>query len=77
MPFVVGTDETDENDIAFLSLKAIDGIYSHQTAIGTQGSVVFQFSTQVLYRCLVGGDKAKVDAFVQNTLAADAFDVFP
>ena len=36
LPFIVGTDERDEDDIALLSLESIHGVDSDETAIGLE-----------------------------------------
>ena len=54
LAFVVGADEADEDDIALLTLEAINGIDCHQVAVGTQGGAAAELAAQVLHLCLVG-----------------------
>ena len=43
-PFV-GTDQTDEDDVAFLPLKTIYGVDAHQVAVGAQDGTAGQIPT--------------------------------
>ena len=54
LAFVVGADEADEDDIALLTLEAINGIDCHQVAVGTQGRAAAELAAQLLHLCLVG-----------------------
>ena len=66
LSFVVGTDEGDENDVAFLALETVDGVDADEVAVRFEELAFLEESAEVLHLCAVGGDDAHVEAFVED-----------
>ena len=75
LPLVIGTHQRDDNDISFLSLKAIHGIDGNLSAVGFEELFFHDQPTQQLHLCAVGRDDADVNPFVRNSLLANALEV--
>lgn len=54
LPVIVAAHKTDEDHIALLSLKSVDGIGTQQAAYRTQHAAGLDEPPQVLHLCLVG-----------------------
>ena len=75
LPFVVGAYEADHDHVALLSLEAVYGVDGYQAAEGFEESVALDQSADILNLRFVRRDQAEVDAFVQDPLFADLFDI--
>ena len=53
LPFLIGADKTDENDIPLLPLKAIYRIHGDEAAERAQETASFDFASQILHLCLI------------------------
>ena len=51
LPLLVGPDERDDDDIALLSLKSINGIDADEVAVGLEECMLSDESAQQLYLC--------------------------
>ena len=71
LAFVVGPDEGDEDDVALLTLKSVDGVDGDKMPIGLEEGFLCDESPEVLHLCAVGGNHADIDAFVEDTLFPD------
>ena len=71
LSFVVGADEGDEDDVAFLALEAVDGVDADEVAVRFEELAFFEESAEVLHLGAVGGDDAHVEAFVEDAGFAD------
>ena len=71
LSFVVGTDEGDEDDVAFLALEAVDGVDADEVAVRLEELAFSEKSAEVLYLCAVGGNDAHVESFVEDAGFAD------
>ncbi len=71
LSFVVGTDEGDEDDVAFLALETIDGVDADEVAVRFEELAFFEETAEVLYLGAVGGDNAHVESFVEDAGFAD------
>ena len=71
LSFVVGADEGDEDDVAFLALEAVDGVDADEVAVGFKELAFLEESAEVLYLGTVGGNDAYVEAFVEDAGLAD------
>ena len=75
LSFVVGTDKGDEDDVAFLSLKAVDGVHADQVAVGLEELTFLEQPPQVLHLCPIGRDDTDIEAFVEDAGFADLLEV--
>ena len=66
---VVGAYERDEDDVAFLTLEAIDSVDTDEMAEGSERLATTDELAQILDLGAVGRDDAHVDALVEHTLA--------
>lgn len=73
--FFVGTDEADENDIPFLSLKTVDGVDGDEAFQGMKEVVAFNELADILHLHPVRGDQPEVNAFFQDSFHANFLDV--
>ena len=71
LSFFVGADEGDEDDVAFLALKAVDGIDADEVAVRFEELAFLEESAEVLHLSTVGGDDAHVKAFIEDAGLAD------
>ena len=75
LSFIVGTHEGDEDDIALLSLEAIDGIHADETAIGLEELTLLEQATKILHLGTIRRDNAHIDALVEDALLADLLEI--
>ena len=75
LSFVVGADEGDEDDVAFLTLETIDGVHADQVAVGLEELTFLEQPPQVLHLSTVGGDDTDIEAFVEDAGFADLLEV--
>ena len=75
LSFVVGTDEGDEDDVAFLALETIDGVDADEVAVRFEELAFFEKSAEVLHLCAIGRDNAHVEAFVEDAGFADLGEI--
>ncbi len=75
MPLVVGAHEADDDDVALLSLKAVDGVHGDAVAQRPQGVVAAHQLSQVLHLRAVGRDDGHVEVLVEHALAPDALHI--
>ena len=54
LAFVVGADEGDEDDVALLTLEAIDGVDADEGAVGLEEVAALEAVAQVLHLGAVG-----------------------
>ena len=76
LSILVGTHETDQDDIAFLPLETVHRVDGDERAEGFEEGVVLDKLAEVLHLCLVGRDEAEVDTLFQHPLLAYLLDVF-
>ena len=72
---LVGTHQTDEDDIPFLTLETVHRIDGYQPPEGLEEGISLDELTEVLHLCLVGRNEAEVDAFFQQAFLAYLVDV--
>ena len=75
LAFVVGTDEGDEDNVAFLALEAVDSVHTDKVTIGFEELAFLEESTKVLYLGAVGGDDTDIEALLKDALFADFGEV--
>ena len=75
LSFVVGTDEGDEDDVAFLALEAIDGVDADEVAVRFEELAFLEKSAEVLHLCAIGRDNAHVESFVEDAGFADLLKI--
>ena len=75
LSFVVGTDEGDEDDVAFLALEAIDGVDADEVAVRFEELAFLEEATEVLHLGAVGGNDAYVEAFIEDAGFADLLKI--
>ena len=71
LAFVVGTDEGDEDDVAFLTLEAVDGVDADEVAVRFEEFTFLEKTAEVLHLCAIGRDDTHVEAFVEDAGFAD------
>ena len=71
LSFVVGTDEGDEDDVAFLTLEAVDCVDADEVAVRFEELAFLEETAEVLHLCAVRGDDTHVEAFVEDAGFAD------
>ena len=54
LTIVVGTDKRDQDDVAFLSLEAINGVHTDQMAVGFEVLLLLQLPAQILHLSAIG-----------------------
>lgn len=72
---VVGTHETDHDNITLLSLKAVYGMDGNEFTERLKERVAFDQSSDILNLRFIRRDQSEVDAFVQHPLFGDLFDI--
>ena len=75
LSFVVGTHHGNDDDIALLTLEAIDGIDADLTTEGLEKLTLHQQAAQILHLSTVGGNDADVDTLIQQPLLANTFEI--
>ena len=75
LPFIIGTYQGDNDDVAFLSLKTIHGIYADAGAEGFCPFFLPEQLTQILHLGTVGRDDAHIQSLVQDALFANQFEI--
>ena len=72
---VVVAHHTDDNDVAFLPLEAVDAAYGDLSAEGAEELLPFEQASDEAHLGTVGGDDAEVGAVVEDALHAYHLDV--
>ena len=75
LSFVVGADEGDEDDVAFLSLEAVDGVHADQVSVRFEELTFLEQPSQVLHLCAVGRDDAHIESFLEDAFLTDLLEV--
>src|SRR5574344_2477646 len=75
LSLIVGTHQTDDDDIPFLSLKSVHGIHAYQSAIRLEALLHPDELAQILHLCPVRRDDAHVQSLVQHPLSANLLKV--
>ena len=75
LPVVVAAHKADEDDVAFLSLKAIDGVDADDLTERTELLTLADLLTEILRLHLIRGDDAHIEPFGKETLFSDFFYV--
>ena len=75
LSFVVGADEGDEDDVAFLALEAVDGVNADEVAVRFEELSFLEESAEVLHLGAVRGDDTHVEAFVEDAGFADLLKI--
>ena len=70
---VVAADKGDDDDVALLTLKTIDGVDGNQVAEGFEEGCALDESAEILHLSAVGRDETDVDALVEKPLLPDLF----
>lgn len=72
---IVGAHEGYEYHVAFLSLKAVNGVYRYQMTVWLEELALLYQSAQILHLCAVGGDYAHVYPLFQCALLANLREI--
>ena len=75
LSFVVGADEGDEDDVAFLTLETVDGVDADEVAVRFEEFAFLEETAEVLHLCAIGRDNAHVEAFVEDAGFADLGEI--
>ena len=75
LPFFVGTYKGDEDDVALLSLKTVDGIDTNKTTIGLEELFFLKKAPQILHLSTIGGNDAHVKPLVKDSLLAYLLEI--
>ena len=67
LSLVVGSHQRNQDDIALLSLEAINGIDADETAVGLEELLLFKQPSQILHLSTIWRDDTHVEAFVPRT----------
>ena len=77
LTMVVGSDEADDNHVALLPLKGVDGVDGHGAAYALQLGRGVDDLAEILHLGAVGGDDAEVYVFVVYAAVAYAGGIRP
>ena len=73
---LIGTNQTNQNHIPFLTLKAIHGVYRDVVTERFKESILLDQLTEVLHLCLVRRNETEIDTLVQQAFLANLVDLF-
>ena len=76
MSVLVGTHETDEDNVSFLPLETVYGVYRDEVTERFKESILLDQLTEVLHLCLVRRNETEIDTLVQQAFLANLVDVF-
>lgn len=71
LTLVVGTHHRDEDDVAFLSLEAVNGIDGDEPAEGLEEFLLLDETAQILHLGAIGRDDAHVNLLIEDALLAN------
>ena len=75
LPVFVASDEGDEDDVAFLSLKAVNGLHRDDITEGFEGRSAAYLLTYVVGLNPVGRNDAHVKTLFEETLPSYLVDI--
>lgn len=75
--FVVASHKGDDDDVAFLALKAVDGVDGDEMTERLEEWCPLDKATQILHLCPVRRYESYVYALVEETLSAYLFNISP
>ena len=76
VPVCVGSHETDEDYIPFLSLKPVHGVNGDELFQRLEEAVPFDQLTDILHLYPVGGYQPEINSFIQHPFYPDFLDIF-